>query len=295
MSEIPYQFNAIPDQFLTDDFLEDPVMMKLIRYIFKRIRYVDHEEIIKVNRQHRKVKLKPYEWIFGREKCAKECKVSERSIRTRIDQQIRTGYVKKVASSSTSTYTVYILVKEAFMKNTDQQFDQQIDQQFDQQFDHNLYIRDQISRDNEVVVDVRAPPPSGSDAALHSRSPTSSGAASLEFKDFVSHCESLKGDWSEAEMARAWESYEESSREDIQYPLLYAQRILENQKRDVPVKLKYNKNKKRRKQPCQVMEKEPSKKESASSNSPTTDGVTSINPLANWRSLLGQPKKSPCG
>ena len=137
-------------------------MMKLIRYIFKRIRYVDHEEIIKVNRQHRKVKLKPYEWIFGREKCAKECKVSERSIRTRIDQQIRTGYVKKVASSSTSTYTVYILVKEAFMKNTDQQFDQQIDQQFDQQFDHNLYIRDQISRDNEVVVDVRAPPPSGS-------------------------------------------------------------------------------------------------------------------------------------
>ncbi len=136
MSNIPYHFNPIPDEFLTDEFLEDIHMMRLIRYIMKRIRTKDHEEILNVNRQHKKIKLKAFEWVYGRERCAIECKTTPDIMRARITQLLIIGFIEKCPSSSTSTFTVYKVVTTAFKQINPQQFPQQIPQQFPQQFPH---------------------------------------------------------------------------------------------------------------------------------------------------------------
>jgi len=137
MSEIPYFFRAIPEEFLTDAFIEDIIMMKLVRYIMKRVRYVEHEEVLQNNRTQKKVKLKPFEWIYGREAAAKECGTTDNIMRKRINQQLDLGYIKKCTSSCTSTYTVYAIVPAAFKQNDHQQLHQQNHQQLHQQLHHN--------------------------------------------------------------------------------------------------------------------------------------------------------------
>jgi hypothetical protein len=130
VSNIPYVFRAIPDEFLTDEFLDDPKMMKLIRYILKRIRTHEHVEKIKSNGYH-EIKLQPFEFIFGRDKASKETGLSDREIRTRMAFLATSSFVSKSTSSSTSSFTVYRLMTESFSQIRDQQFDQQNDQQFD--------------------------------------------------------------------------------------------------------------------------------------------------------------------
>lgn len=136
MSEIPYYFNAIPDELLIDQFIEDIHMMKLIRYIMKRIFFKEHESTFYVNRQHKKIKLQAFEWVFGRDKCSKECNTTHDIIRARITQLLDLGFIIRAPSGSTSSYTVYVLVATAFKQNNPQQFPRPNPQQFPQQFPH---------------------------------------------------------------------------------------------------------------------------------------------------------------
>ena len=149
MSEIPYFFRAIPDEFLTDAFIEDIIMMKLVRYIMKRVRYVEHEEIVNNNRTQKKVKLKPYEWIYGRDMASKECGTTHNIIRKRINQQLLQGLIQKCTSSCTSSYTVYAIIPTAFKQNNNQQFNQQ----FNQQLHHNEETK--TKRDKKNVRDIK--------------------------------------------------------------------------------------------------------------------------------------------
>lgn len=129
-SNIPYCFCPIPHEFLIDEFLDDPLMMRLIRYIFKRIRTKPHTEKIKSN-GWKTINLEAFEFIFGREKCEKETGLTPREIRTRMGILTTSSFVRKSTSRTTSSFTVYILVTESFSKIRDQQNDQQNDQQFD--------------------------------------------------------------------------------------------------------------------------------------------------------------------
>lgn len=115
---------------MTDEFLDDPCMMKLVRYILKRINRNEH--IVKFQSNGwRNVNLKPYEFIFGRDACCKETGLTDREIRTRIARLTTSSFVRVSTSSSTSSFTVYRLMTESFKQNSDQQNDQQNDQQFD--------------------------------------------------------------------------------------------------------------------------------------------------------------------
>ncbi len=130
MSNIPYKFFPIPHEMLTDEFIDDPKMMRLIRYIFKRINTKPHIEKIRSNGWHT-IHLQPFEFIFGREKCMKETGLTAREIRTRIKTLTTSSLVRVATISSTSSFTVYTLLTASFCKNCDQQNDQQNDQQFD--------------------------------------------------------------------------------------------------------------------------------------------------------------------
>jgi len=147
-NKIPYQFCAIPYEFFRKEFIEDPPMMTLIFFIFKRIRFTPHSIRIKSNGWH-EVSLQCFEFIFGRHACSQETGLTERQIRTRLERLIVLGYLTRQTTSSstssstsscsqlsTSSFSVYRLATEAFGKKNVQQFKGVNDQQFDQQFDH---------------------------------------------------------------------------------------------------------------------------------------------------------------
>lgn len=132
-SKITYQFYPIPKEFFTNDFIEDPIMMKLILYIFKRIR--PFPQLIKMmnNKRQVEIQLQPYEFIFGRLQACAEIGCKEKELRGRLEklrassseaQNLRgengfdipvvkgQQFLEKRASSSTSTFTVYRLMTE---------------------------------------------------------------------------------------------------------------------------------------------------------------------------------------
>lgn len=137
MSKLPYVFLAIPHEFLTEDFLKDPIMMRFVVWMFKRIS--PNPSLVPLKGMGRQLLLDPFEFMFGRETCALAAGISLKNAYTRLKQLIGLGYVKKVDSKGTSTFSVYCLETRALRQSVNgQQNEQQLGQQTGQQTGHNL-------------------------------------------------------------------------------------------------------------------------------------------------------------
>lgn len=136
MSKIPFKFFPIPPEFLTDDFLYDPDMMKFIRWIFKRIS--SSKSTVPLKKHKINLELSPFEFMFGRQSCSLECGITEKKIQGRLNQLKKLKYLKKVVSKSVSTYTVYTLVTTTFTQNSGQHNGQHSGQHMGQHMAHNL-------------------------------------------------------------------------------------------------------------------------------------------------------------
>ncbi len=146
MHKIPYVFRAIPDEFLTEDFLSDPIMIRLIAWMMKRIYTYPHKIALKRSAKH--LLLEPFEFIYGRDKCAKDANISPNNARTRLKQLMGLGYIEEVVAKSTSTFSVYRLVTTAFKQNFSQQPNQHSDQQEDQLVHHKR--KTEIKKDKNI-------------------------------------------------------------------------------------------------------------------------------------------------
>ncbi len=135
MSKIPYVFLAIPHEFLTEDFLKDPVMIRFVVWMIKRIS--PNSSLVPLKGMSKQLLLDPFEFMFGREACALSAGISLKNARTRLKQLIGLGYVKKVAGKGASTYSVYSLQTSAFRQNSGQQKELQLEQKIGQQIGHN--------------------------------------------------------------------------------------------------------------------------------------------------------------
>jgi len=93
MSKLPYSFLAIPHEFLTEDFLRDPVMMRFIVWMIKRIS--PDPTLVPLKGKGRQLLLEPFEFMFGREKCAIATGMSLKNVYTRLNQLTGLGYLKK--------------------------------------------------------------------------------------------------------------------------------------------------------------------------------------------------------
>ena len=118
MTNIPYIFRAIPPEFLTDDFIEDPAMMRFIRHLFSEISPLPQQKTIKERKLV--LELEPFEFIFGREKWAEKTGLSPKMIQNRMGQLVALNFCIKVSTKTVSTFTVYKLNTEAFAKNKGQ-------------------------------------------------------------------------------------------------------------------------------------------------------------------------------
>lgn len=107
-SSIPYRFMAIPYDFLTKDFLNDHKMLLFIICILRRIS--THSKTIPLKNHCKQLILEPFEFMFGRKSFAKEADISEKAVRTRLNQLIGLGYVTEVVEKGASTFSVYKLV-----------------------------------------------------------------------------------------------------------------------------------------------------------------------------------------
>ncbi len=137
MSKLPYVFLAIPHEFLTEDFLKDPIMMRFVVWMFKRIS--PNPSMVPLKGMGKQLLLDPFEFMFGRETCAVIAGISLKNARTRIKQLIGLGYIKKVAGKGASTFSVYCLETRALRQSVNgQQSEQQLGQQTGQQTGHNL-------------------------------------------------------------------------------------------------------------------------------------------------------------
>jgi hypothetical protein len=114
-NSLPYCYLAIPHEMLTEDFLNDPIMIRFVVWMMKRIRSKPIQ--IPIKNQHKQLLLEPFEFMFGRYSCPKDANISVRNARTRLAQLIGLGYVEKVTSKSTSHYSIYRLLTKAFRQN----------------------------------------------------------------------------------------------------------------------------------------------------------------------------------
>lgn len=212
MSKIPYFFRAIPEEFLTDEFIDDPIMMKLIRFIMKRITPNPSTFTFKNNGKIRKVDLQPFEFVFGREACSKETGISEKKVRTKLGQLIGLSFVSRSASRSASTFTVYRLMTESFKQNTGQQICQQMGQQMGQQIGHKLETKKQRKKDFVVV-----PEKIGEGVEVMNNS-------QITKDDVYLFCLKRQKDWTPQEMDKAWLAYQKA--ENVEHPMNYIEGII---------------------------------------------------------------------
>jgi len=127
MSKVEFTFSTFPHYFQKHGWLDpkpDGSHMKmaiLLLWIFNRC----SSETRKVYHDHKEIELGPYEFIFGRAKCAEQTGLGEREVRSRLFWMLEAKIIEKATSKSTSKFTVYKILTEAFSEKTDQQKVQQ--------------------------------------------------------------------------------------------------------------------------------------------------------------------------
>lgn len=147
MSKIPYRFVHVPHELVAEEFLKDPPMMSLVVWMMKRVSLVQHK--VPLVKQGTTLVLEPYEIIFGRQKTSKEIGLSEGIIRTRVSRLIKLGYLERVTTKSTNTFTVYRIVKESFKTNREQVNPQDNPQNSHQDCNQTNHKRDTKIREEE--------------------------------------------------------------------------------------------------------------------------------------------------
>ncbi len=154
MSQIPYNFPLpIPNYLWKHDWFKPEPTGKY----FKRLYFVQwclsrcSTKKRTIFFSHKFIELEPFEFIFGRHICSQETGLSEREIRTMIDQlnTIKSRpTLEKSTSKSTSKFTVFKIVTDNFNEIIDQQKDQQPTSNRPAT-DHNLDYRSKIIEDDD--------------------------------------------------------------------------------------------------------------------------------------------------
>lgn len=125
MSEIPYLFDLPPPKYFRENgWYTNSNMSVFIHWAFARCS-LDKRIVFHIQKA---IELEPFEFIFGRRICSEETGLSEREIRTCIDQLNATPIgeiLKKSTSKTTNKFTVYRWVTSHFSKNINQLNDQQ--------------------------------------------------------------------------------------------------------------------------------------------------------------------------
>jgi len=104
-------------------------MMRFVFWMMRRISTEQHT--IPLKNKRKLLVLAPFEFMYGRNSCAKNIGISEGKARRRLEQLLALGYLSKVSEKTTSTFSVFRLEVTAFRQNSSQHQGQKTRQQTD--------------------------------------------------------------------------------------------------------------------------------------------------------------------
>ncbi len=118
MSEIPYYFNTpIPRYFRDNGWLQKPNSCAFITWCFERCSSEERE----IQHDGQRIKLKPYQFIFGRRVCSEETGLTEDQVRTQLKIFLNANFIKNAPNKTPNRFTIYEWSTEVFFKSNPQQ------------------------------------------------------------------------------------------------------------------------------------------------------------------------------
>jgi hypothetical protein len=122
VSEIPYIFETpVPADFRKNGWFKCDNTLKFVTWAFSRCSTREREIIF----NHKKIHLKPFQFLYGREICSLETNMSTDEARYQANFLVAHGFLRKVPNKTPNRFTVYEWVTEAFSQINPQQNPQQ--------------------------------------------------------------------------------------------------------------------------------------------------------------------------
>jgi len=146
MSNIPYYFDTpVPSDFRKNGWFKSDNCLKFVTWAFSRCSSKEHV----VCHDGKNIKLKPFQFIFGRYKCSLETNMSEDEVRTQVKSMERAGFLKKSPNETPSRFTLFEWTTTAFSQNNPQ-VNPQVTPKSSPSHPHNL---DDINTEKEIDQD----------------------------------------------------------------------------------------------------------------------------------------------
>ena len=140
MSKIPYIFDTpIPSDFRKNGWFKSDNCLKFVTWAFSRCSSKEHE----VCHDNRNIKLKPFQFIFGRYKSSLETNMSEDEVRTQVKSMEKAGFLKKSPNETPSRFTIFEWTTAAFSQNIPQ-VNPQVTPKSSPSHPHNLEAKESI-------------------------------------------------------------------------------------------------------------------------------------------------------
>ena len=121
MSKIPFSFDITPSYFRKNGWFQSDNTFKFVSWCFSRCS-ASEKNVIHDNQT---LRMKPFQFIFGRYKCSEETNMSEREVRTQQKLMENSGLLKKSPNKTPNRFTIYEWVTDRFHESNDQVKDQQ--------------------------------------------------------------------------------------------------------------------------------------------------------------------------
>jgi len=122
MSKIEFTFSTFPHYFRKNGWLDPKPdgshfkMLSLLMWIFENCSSEDRNKF----HDHKLINLKPYHFIFARDRCYQETGLTEDEVRTRLKWMVKSKIVEKSPDSIPNRFTIYRVMTETFFETRPQ-------------------------------------------------------------------------------------------------------------------------------------------------------------------------------
>src|ERR1700722_3621000 len=121
MSKILFEFDIVPSFFRKNGWFQSDNTFKFVSWCFSRCSSVEKD----VFHDNQTLRMKPFQFIFGRYKCSEQTNMSEMEVRTQQNLMEKSGLLKKSPNKTPNRFTIYEWVTERFSENNNQVNNQQ--------------------------------------------------------------------------------------------------------------------------------------------------------------------------
>ncbi len=121
MSKIPFEFDIVPAFFRKNGWFKSDNTFKFVSWCFSRCSSIEKE----VFHDNQMLRMKPFQFIFGRYKCSEQTNMSEMEVRTQQNLMEKSGLLKKSPNKTPNRFTIYEWVTDRFSENNNQVNNQQ--------------------------------------------------------------------------------------------------------------------------------------------------------------------------